>query len=187
MVSPMTPATPVVLALFLALGGCARSSEPAAAPASAPAPATAAGQGTRPSSAETGGLGAPKIPWKDKTHEQRVEYMGLFVLDRMHQLFAEWKPDEYGGEQAFRCQTCHGESFDKPPVNFHMPRVAFPLKPDDPVGGAMKYDPVATKFMVEKVVPTMAELLAEEPYDPATGKGTIGCFRCHPRKGEKVP
>lgn len=183
MVRAMTPLTPVVPALLLALAaGCARSSEPAAAPAAAPAPAAG-----KPSSSQTGGLGAPKIPWRDKTHEQRVEYMGLFVLDRMHALFAEWKPDEYTGNDQFRCQTCHGENFDKPPVNFHMPRVAFPLKADDPIGGAMKYDPAAATFMVEKVVPTMAELLSEEPYDPKTGKGTFGCFRCHPKKGEKVP
>lgn len=184
----MTRLTSVVLslaALAAPAGGCKKSSEPAAtSPAAGPATADAP---KKPTSAETGGLGAPKIAWKDKNHEQRVEYMGLFVLDRMHKLFAEWKPDEYGGEQAFRCQNCHGESFDKPPVNFHMPRVAFPLKADDPIGGAMKYDPVAATFMVEKVVPTMAELLKEEPYDPATGKGTFGCFRCHPKKGEKVP
>ncbi len=180
----MTRLTAVIVALLAVFGACAKSSEPAASPSPGPAPAAAPG---KPTSAQTGGLGAPKIPWKDKTHEQRVEYMGLFVLDRMHKLFAEWKPEEYGGENAFRCQNCHGENFDKPPVNFHMPRVGFPLRPDDPVGGAMKYDPVAAKFMVEKVVPTMAELLGEEPYDPATGKGTFGCFRCHPKKGEKVP
>ena len=170
MVGAMTRMTPVVLAILLPLTGCGKSAPPA-----------------RPTGSEPGGLGAPRIPWKDKTREQRIEYMGLFVLDRMHTLFAEWKPDEYAGENKFRCQNCHGEDFDKPPVDFHMPRVSFPLMPNDPIGGAMKYDPAATTFMVEKVVPTMAELLNEEPYDPATGKGTFGCFRCHPKKGEKVP
>ncbi len=149
MVRRMTRMTGVVLLLALACGGSREPSHAAAPPAKKPS--------------ATGGLGAPKIPWKDKTHEQRVEYMGLFVLDKMHALFAEWKPDEFAGEQAFRCQNCHGENFDKPPVNFHMPRVAFPLQPDDPIGGAMKYDPVAAKFMVERVVPTMAKLLSEEP------------------------
>ena len=180
MVGCMTGLTPVVVAILVAIPACAGSSgESAPPPAQPPA--------KKPTTAATGGLGAPKIPWKDKTHEQRLEYMGLFVLDRMGKEFAGWKPEEFSAENAFRCQTCHGENFDKPPVDFHMPRVAFPLKPDDPIGGAMKYDPVATKFMVEKVVPTMAELLSEEPYDPATGKGTFGCFRCHPKKGEKVP
>lgn len=177
----MTRLTPVVLAILLAIaGGCAGSSERETAPPAGPA-------AKKPTSAQSGGLGAPKIPWKDKNREQRLEYMGLFVLDPMGKLFAGWKPDEFSAENAFRCQSCHGENFDKPPVDFHMPRVAFPLLPDDPIGGAMKYDPVATKFMVDKVVPTMAELLGEEPYDPATGKGTFGCFRCHPKKGERVP
>jgi hypothetical protein len=103
--------------------------------------------------------------------------MGIYVLPRMEKLFKEWRPDDHAG---FRCQTCHGEEFDKPPVNFHMPRVAFPLKADDPVGGAMKYDEEATRFMVEKVLPTMAELLGEKPYDQKTGEG-FSCFRCHPK------
>ena len=166
--------------------GCSGASEQQRQPA-APAeatPAEAAAPAAAPAVAETGGLGAPKIPWKDKSREQRLEYMGLFVLDKMGALFAEWRPDEYAAKGAWRCQTCHGEGFDKPPVDFHMPRVAFPLDPDDPVGKAMQYNADATKFMVEKVVPTMAELLSEKPMSEG---GTFGCFRCHPKKGEKVP
>lgn len=133
---------------------------------------------------DKGGIGVPKIAWRCKTHAQRLDYMGLFVLDRMKGLFVAWRPDDY---KEFRCQTCHGENFDKPPVNFHMPRVAFPLKADDPLGGAMKYDPDAAQFMLKKVLPTMAGLLGEEPWDPATGKGTFTCFRCHPAKGGTPP
>jgi len=178
----MTRMTPALAGLLALVGAaCSRASEPAAAPG------PAAAESATPTAARTGGLGAPKIPWKHKTHEQRLEYMGLYVLDRMGTLFAEWKPDEFSAENAFRCQTCHGDGFDRPPVDFHMPRVAFALEADDPIGGAMRYDPVAAKFMVERVVPTMAELLSEEPYQPATGRGTFGCFRCHPKKGEKVP
>jgi hypothetical protein len=176
--------TRVSLALLVVLAGCSSSSDPKPA---APEPAGTPTPVVKSDSADTGGLGAPKIPWKDKNREQRMEYMGLFVLDKMNALFAEWRPDEYGAKDGFRCQTCHGDGFDKPPVDFHMPRVAFPLDPKDPIGVAMKYDAVATKFMIEKVVPTMAGLLNEEPYDQATGKGTFGCFRCHPKKGEKVP
>ncbi len=177
----MTRMTPAVAGL-LALVACSRASPPAAATAESPPP-----RAKPRAAAQTGGVGAPRIPWKDKTHDQRLEYMGLFVLDRMGTLFAEWRPDEFSAENAFRCQTCHGDGFDRPPVDFHMPRVAFALDADDPIGGAMKYDPVAARFMVERVVPTMAELLSEEPYDPATGRGTFGCFRCHPKRGEKVP
>ena len=176
----------VLAALAAAATSCASSREPApAGPAAAPAASEPAAPAT--ASADTGGLGAPKIPWADKTREQRIEYMGLFVLSPMQELFAGWRPDEYGGKDQFRCQTCHGEEFDSPAVDFHMPRVAFPLDPADPIGAAMKYDADATAFMAERVVPEMARLLGEEPYDPSTGRGTFGCFRCHPRKGEKVP
>jgi hypothetical protein len=36
-------------------------------------------------------------------------------------------------------------------------------------------------FMGKKVVPTIANLLGEEPFDPKTGKG-LGCFECHTKK-----
>lgn len=169
------------LAGFLALGisGCPRTgAEPAPAqpaPAVAPKPASS-------SSSETGGIGAPKIPWAKKTRPQRQDYMGIYVLPRMEKMFMAWRPDDYA---KFRCQTCHGEKFDKPPVDFHMPRVAFPLKADDPIGGAMKYDEEATRFMVEKVLPTMAELFGEKPYDAETGQG-FSCFRCHPKAVPKA-
>lgn len=109
--------------------------------------------------------------------------MGIYVLPAMEKLFKGWRPDEYA---RFRCQTCHGEKFDKPPIDFKMPRVDFPLNATDPVGSAMKYDPEATRFMTEKVLPTMAKLLGEKPYDPATGQG-FSCFRCHPasKKGRR--
>jgi hypothetical protein len=34
------------------------------------------------------------------------------------------------------------------------------------------------KFMGERVVPEMAKLLHEEPYNPETHQG-FGCFHCH--------
>lgn len=164
------PTTLLALGSLLALAACSRSSDP---PPVAPAPSSAA---AKPKPQGQGGIGAPNIPWAQKTRAQRQDYMGIYVLDRMGSLFKEWKPDEYAG---FRCQTCHGEGFDKPPVDFHMPRVTFPLDPADPIGSATRYDPEAAKFMVEKVVPTMAELLGEKPYDQETKQG-LSCFRCHP-------
>jgi len=171
---PRLALLPLAGLLAVAGSGCSGSArEPGPAQPVAPAQAAAAPS----SSQETGGIGAPKIPWAKKTHAQRLDYMGLFVLPRMETLFKEWRPADYGD---FRCQTCHGEGFDKPPVNFHMPRVSYPLKADDPIGAAMKYDAEATHFMMEKVLPTMAELLGEKPYDEKTGQG-FACFRCHPK------
>jgi len=171
---PRLALLPLAGLLAVAGSGCSGSArEPGPAQPVAPAQAAAAPS----SSQQTGGIGAPKIPWAKKTHAQRLDYMGLFVLPRMEKLFKEWRPADYGD---FRCQTCHGEDFDKPPVNFHMPRVSYPLKADDPIGAAMKYDAEATQFMMEKVLPTMAELLGEKPYDEKTGQG-FACFRCHPK------
>ena len=170
--------------VLLALTACSGGGGPPKQAAQPEAKAAPAEREPAATATDTGGLGAPKIPWKDKSRDQRLEYMGLFVLDKMGALFAQWRPEEYAAKGAWRCQSCHGDGFDKPPVDFHMPRVAFPLDPDDPIGKAMKYDAEATTFMVEKVVPTMAELLSEKPM--AEG-GTFGCFRCHPKKGEKVP
>src|SRR5687768_14513064 len=94
----------LLMAGFLASSGCPRSGEtaqsapaqPAASPAKPPAPAKPSGTGG------TGGIGAPNIPWAQKTHAQRQDYMGLYVLPRMEKLFKEWRPDDYGG---FRCQN----------------------------------------------------------------------------------
>lgn len=177
----MTLLTRALFALAAGLlAACSGTSEPTPAqPVAASAQPTA--QSAPDDKPDPGGIGAPNIPWKDKTRAQRQDYMGIYVLPKMQELFVEWRPDDYGGKNDFRCQTCHGENFDKPPVDFEMPRVAFPLKADDPIGAAMKYDAEATAFMVERVLPTMAELLGEEPYNPDTGEG-FSCFRCHPSK-----
>ena len=170
------PTPLLALGFVVALAACSRSGDPAPV---APAPAPAATPPKPQATGGTGGIGAPNIPWAEKTRAQRQDYMGIYVVDRMAALFREWKPDEYAGVTGFRCQTCHGENFDKPPVDFHMPRVAFPLDPADPIGSATRYDPEAAKFMVERVMPTMAELLGEKPYDEETKQG-FSCFRCHP-------
>ncbi|HKE16108.1 MAG TPA: hypothetical protein VKB80_14630 [Kofleriaceae bacterium] len=174
---PRLALLPLAGLLAVAGSGCSGSAREPGPAQPKPAQVGAASSPTSGSGQDTGGIGAPKIPWAKKTHAQRLDYMGLFVLPRMEKLFKEWRPADHGD---FRCQTCHGEDFDKPPVNFHMPRVSYPLKADDPIGAAMKYDAEATHFMMEKVLPTMAELLGEKPYDEKTGQG-FACFRCHPK------
>jgi hypothetical protein len=147
----------------LVLAACGRSAPgPAAAPAASPAagPAAPAGAG-----------------WATMDRKQRLEHMGIHVLPAMKQAFRQHDATAFAD---FRCQTCHGDGFDQPDVDFRMPRDLPPLAAADPVAGGMAYDPETTRFMVETVVPTMARLLDEEPFDPATGKG-FGCFRCHPR------
>lgn len=120
--------------------------------------------------------GAPDKKWAEKDFQQRKEWMGIEVLPKMKTLFKEYDEAQF---KAFGCDTCHGA--DGKEKNYAMPTDSiYPLDKADPVGKAMKYDEQMTKFMVEKVTPEMARLLDAEPFDPKTGKGTVGCFTCHP-------
>ncbi|RMG94623.1 MAG: hypothetical protein D6705_15660 [Deltaproteobacteria bacterium] len=121
--------------------------------------------------------GAPGVPWAEKTHQQKMEFMGIYVLPKMSALFKEHDAERF---KDFKCQTCHGDDMES--VDFHMPNDLYPLPTANTIEAAKEYDPEMTAFMMEKVVPTMVELLGVEPYDPATGKG-FGCFSCHPTEG----
>jgi hypothetical protein len=144
-----------------ACGGGGRASEPASAAAPAPA--------------------GERVAWSAMDRDTRLSYMGLVVLPTMKDAFQGHDAAAFGG---FRCQACHGDGFDKPPIDFRMPNPTLPpLSAADPVGSGKALDPATAQFMIDTVVPTMARLLDEEPYNPATGKG-FGCFRCHPTAGE---
>jgi hypothetical protein len=141
-----------------------------------------ADQPTNPPTTDSGGTpsgdeggddtepGAPGVPWKDKTFDQRQEYMGITVLPAMKDLFKAYDENEF---KQFKCQTCHGDDMNE--VKFKMPTDSiYPLDPKDPIKGAMEYDEKMTKFMQDKVVPDMAKLLDMQP-------GTeFGCMSCHP-------
>jgi hypothetical protein len=75
--------------------------------------------------------------------------------------------------------TCHGPDAKK--GEFEMPNPKLPkLDPKDNFK-AHKKEAEVVKFMMERVVPEMATLLGEEPYDPAKQEG-FGCFDCHTKK-----
>jgi hypothetical protein len=117
--------------------------------------------------------GAPDVPWEEKSHQQRLEYMGTVVYPKMKEMFQAHDPESYA---EFTCATCHGDDMEA--VNYEMPNTLIGLPADNPVEDSMGYAPETAKFMVEKVVPTMAELLDHKPFDPATGEG-FDCFECH--------
>jgi len=110
--------------------------------------------------------GSGEPAWKDKTREQRMDFMGLEVFPKMRALFAEHDPDDTA---AFACQTCHGNDMEM--VDFKMPNSLFALSKTDTLEKARDYDAKTTEFMAEKVVPAMAQLLDQEPYDPSTQTG----------------
>lgn len=111
-------------------------------------------------------------PWKDKSREQRMDWMGLAVFPKMRALFMEHDPES----SQFDCQTCHGKNMEM--VDFKMPNQLFSLPKENTLDWARDYDADTTRFMVDEVVPEMAKLLDMPPYDADTGKG-FGCFGCH--------
>ena len=113
------------------------------------------------------------IPWKDKTHEQRKAYMKMTVKPTMKRLFTGFDAERFDD---FGCTTCHGKSAMD--GNFDMPNPELPKLTD--FEKLKKEKPETMKFMKTTVVPTMARLLDQQPYDPKTKKG-FGCMECHTR------
>lgn len=130
----------------------------------APAANTGGTGGGAESGGSTEGGGEAEVTWGDMDRSQRLELMGLKVLPEMKALFQEYDSGGYGD---FKCQTCHGDDFES--IDFKMPNSLYGLPKDDPIAAAKDYDPEVTKFMSEKVVPTMTKLLNHE----------ITCHSCH--------
>lgn len=124
--------------------------------------------------AAAGGIGASGTPWKEKTREQRMDWMGIEVFPKMKAIFMEFDGEGYAD---FQCQTCHGTEMET--VDFKMPSSIYALSTTDPIGEAREYDAEVTAFMTDVLVPEMAKLLDTTPYDPETKTG-FGCFDCHP-------
>jgi hypothetical protein len=118
---------------------------------------------------------APARPWQELEHEQRVEHMKHVVLPGMKLEFEAWKPDEFA---EMDCDTCHGEGAHD--ETFEMPNPDLPKLPGGPDGfeQLLREKPEAAEFMAKVVVPKMAAMLGEKPYDAKEHKG-FGCFRCH--------
>jgi hypothetical protein len=119
-----------------------------------------------------------EIPWKDKTREQRMEWMGFAVFPKMRQLFLAQDNEKY---RDFACQTCHGETMEM--IDFKMPNDLFALSAADPLAQARTYDEKTTDFMLGGVVPEMAKLLGLEAFTQEKQTG-FGCAGCHPANKE---
>jgi len=120
-------------------------------------------------------IGAPRIPWHDKSREEKQAFMGAHVEPTMRKLFQRYSPKGYAD---FGCTTCHGSDMDL--VDFKMPNGIYPLPEKDTIAEATSYDEATTKFMVEQVVPTFAGLLSEHAGKP--GESGVTCFTCHPHE-----
>jgi len=166
------------LAFSLLAGACGTPSEPMAPPPPPgpsiappepmPEPAPTAEPTTMDADA---GLPPPAPAWKDMDKAQRAEFMKNHVVPTMGPLFKEFDPKHF---PEMTCVTCHGPGAKE--GKFVMPNPKLPKITN--FEAVQKKNPKAVKFMSEKVVPEMATLLGEQPFDPQTQQG-FGCMRCH--------
>lgn len=131
-----------------------------------------------PSTAHSGASKSGADDFEAMTWEDRHDEMTWVVLPTMAKHFQAFTG---AADATLTCRTCHGP--DPESVSYRMPRELSALDPlhlpqpndTDPRGRT-------TKFMIETVTPTMADLLGEPLYDAKTQRG-FGCFKCHPAVG----
>jgi hypothetical protein len=108
------------------------------------------------------------------TGSQKSVFMEKRVVPKMGTLFSQFDAKDFS---KVTCQTCHGARAKS--GDFKMPNADLPkLSPADKFKKHFDAKPEMTKFMMEKVVPEMADLLSTQPYNPETHQG-FGCFGCH--------
>lgn len=123
---------------------------------------------------------APPAPWDQMDHEQKVAHMKHVVLPEMKLEFQAFDAEEFA---EMDCATCHGAGARD--ETFEMPNPDLPKLPGGKDGfeQLMRDEPQAAEFMAKVVVPKMAAMLGEKPYDPKEHKG-FGCFNCHTTEGK---
>jgi hypothetical protein len=118
--------------------------------------------------------GKTELVWKDKTREQRTDWMATQVLPKMRAAFIGFDSERFAD---FTCQSCHGERMEMD--DFKMPSDnLYALSRKDTLEKARSYDAKTTEFMLKTVLPEMATLLDTEPYDREKKAG-LSCFGCH--------
>jgi hypothetical protein len=107
-------------------------------------------------------------------HNERLAFMQHDVLVKMKSEFSAYDA-KYA---SMNCATCHGDGAKD--GSFKMPNPKLPVLPASKEGfqKLQQEHPEAMKFMGEKVVPQMAQMLGEQPFDMKTMKG-FGCRECH--------
>jgi hypothetical protein len=163
------PANPPASSAAPAASGAAPA-ESAAPPAASAAPAESAA----PASPTPPGTGE----WDAWSHDQKLAYMKAVFAPKMGALFHDFDATRYAEP---KCVLCHGSGAKD--GSFKMPNPELPKLDLSPAGfKAMNAKHAAiVEFMGKQVVPTSAQLLGEQPYDPKTKKG-FGCLECHTKK-----
>ena len=166
---------------FVALSvslGCGGSQQPDAQTGSTPPASTGTPVEAAPTAAPAAGAEKPAatdtVDWHAMSHEQKMNHMKKVVMPKMSALFQGFNAAEF---KDMNCGTCHGPGVKQ--GKFDMPTASIPkLNPADHFAKHQGKTAEMTRFMMTKVVPEMAALQGEAPFDPATQKG-FGCFECH--------
>lgn len=149
----------------------AASSAAPAAESATPAASTVASASAAPAASSAAPVAVPSAWSKDLSKEQKVAFMKAVVMPKMEKVFKDYDAKAYA---EVGCGTCHG----KPPKDPHeaLPKLTFKK------GKITAFDDKKlakeAKWMSEKVVPAMAELFGQKPFDPKTKEG-FGCMGCH--------
>jgi hypothetical protein len=158
----------------------APASSAAPAASSAPAASTAPAASAPAASASAAPPGPPGPgDWDKWSHDQKLAYMKSDVLPKMSGLFHDFDAKTYAEP---KCVLCHGGGVKD--GGFKMPNPELPKLDVTPAGFKKMQEgkkKAVFEFMAKQVVPTMAQLLGEQPYDPKTQKG-FGCMECHTKK-----
>jgi hypothetical protein len=161
------------------------ASAPASAAASAPSASESAAPSTPPAASAAPSASASAEPgppgpgdWDKWSHDQKLAYMKSDVMPKMGTLFHDFDAKDYAEP---KCVLCHGAGVKD--GSFTMPNPGLPKLDLTPAGmkSLRAKHAKVFEFMAKEVEPTMAHLLGEQPFDPATGQG-FGCLGCHTKK-----
>lgn len=110
-----------------------------------------------------------------------MDFMKKTVFPKMKDEFTGWDAKRFAD---MNCKTCHGDGASDGSFTMPNPKLpVLPSKPEDFKKLAAK-KPAAAKFMMEHVVPDMASMLGQQPYDMKTQQG-FGCHNCHTDDAKK--
>lgn len=163
---PMDNAKYLALAIALAACGGAKTTGPNPGGGTTTEPAPGGGAATDPAPVDDG-----PVTWDPSwSHDEKRDFMKAHVLPEMKVAFQGYSEERWGG---FNCKSCHGD-----PWQDH-PKDALPkLKLEGGDFDVPEDEKPIVAFMKSEVVPKMAALFGQKPFDPATGEG-FGCGGCH--------